>query len=59
MEYTTTIKEVRHFISVDVAKVAKAIPLRIFSTLTLKMMYLLTQDFHSNGVKNASGGVRN
>lgn len=59
MEYTATIKEARHFISVDVAKIAKALLLRIFNTLTLKMMYLLTQDFHSNGVKNVSDGVRN
>ena len=57
--YTSTTKEPRRYISAAAANTAKAILVRIFSTLILKMKYLLTQDFPSDGVRNASSGAKN
>ena len=57
--YTSTTKEPRRYISAAVVNTAKAILVRTFSTLILKMKYLLTQDFPSDGVRNASSGAKN
>ena len=57
--YTFTTKEPRRYISAAVVNTAKAILVRTFSTLILKMKYLLTQDFPSDGVRNASSGAKN
>ena len=57
--YTSTTKAPRRYISAAVVNTAKAILVRTFSTLILKMKYLLTQDFPSDGVRNASSGAKN